>query len=731
MSCVLLLRGVSAGALTLAVIASARAQEALPTIDVAAAESGGARSDKRTADEPFGPGGRHTGYSADKARSSLKTDTPLLKTPLSVQVVTRELMDDRQVVNLKDGVIESVSGVSLGYQYYDNFIIRGFNANGQFYRNGLRFNSVSELETSNLQAVEILKGPASMLYGRVEPGGIVNLVTKRPQTTPYYSIQEQAGLFGVTRTTLDMTGPLTDDKTLAYRLNVSYLNRDSFRDFANKENFLVAPVISWSPDESFTLNVEGEFQKSRWVDDGGDLGLPAVGNRPANIPISRYLGDPSITTRYRDGQERAVFAYDWTYRFIEDWSVTNRFAYTNVDYPQHITFGWDLNEATGEMQRGLWHMPVANREFLTTNVDLQGKVVTGPLTHKLLAGFDYFNSRQIFAGVGGGFVPSINIYAPTYDGTGLPPAVDDFFQVRKDKWTGLYAQDQISFWDDRIHILLGGRHDWAETSIRTRSDSLALADATRILIPTSANSPLAGLLVQPLPWLSLYGNYTRSYGASNGVSNNSPLPAQVGVQFEGGVKAELLDGRLTATFAYFDVTKKNITRPVPGTPFVRPVGEANSNGVEFDLKGRIDENWSVLATYSHIEARFTRDEDRNGTGGLTGKLLASVPRNAANLWVKYEADGGWKGLSLGAGVVYVDKRPGDDANTFELPAYARVDTLASYKFKADWLPQAPDLTFQVNVKNLLGTTYYEGSGDRFSIVPGSPRWFLASIRAEF
>jgi iron complex outermembrane receptor protein len=728
----ILSRGVSAGALVLALVSLAHAQEALPTIDIAA-ESGRGQSGNVSGEAGGGPGGRLTGYRADHAKTTLKTDTPLLKTPMSVQVVTREVMDDRQVIDVKDAVIENVSGVSLGYQYYDNFVIRGFNAGNQFFRNGLRQPQATNLETANLQSIEILKGPAAMLFGRVEPGGIVNLVPKRPQTTPYYSIQQQAGLFGLTRTTLDATGPLTEDKSLAYRLNVSYLDRDSFRDFVSRDNFLVSPTISWSPDESFTLNVDGEFQRATWVDDSGDSAIPAVGNRPANIPISRYLEDPAITTRSRNNQIRSLFAYDWTFRFEKDWSVTNRFAYSHSSYRQAIPYIASFDETTGVVTHGLWNMTDMKREALSTNVDLQGKVMTGPVTHKLLAGFDYYR----FEGQSGGlccdnpFSNPINIYAPVYSGSGIGAYVDNYFGRSRDRWTGLYLQDQISFLDDRVHILLGGRHDWAETGSKTSSTSFADADARRVTIPTSANSPRVGLLVQPLPWLSIYGNYTRSYGASNGVTGNLPLPPQVGVQFEGGAKAELLDGGLTATFAYFDVTKTNITRPIPGTTFVRPIGEANSHGVEFDLNGRLDENWSVIATFSHMDARFTRDQDRAGTGGLTGKLLASVPRNAANLWLKYQADGEWQGLTLGGGVVYVDKRPGDDANTFELPAYARVDGLASYKFKADWAPGAPDLTLQFNIKNLLGTTYYESSSSRLSIVPGAPRWFLASIRAEF
>jgi iron complex outermembrane receptor protein len=733
----MLSRCVTAGALTFTLVGPVLAQEALPTIDIGSAsgQAGAVAADKKAE-----LGGRLTGYNSVGAPTSSKTDIPILKTPYAVQVVPRETMDDRQVVSVKDALLENVSSVSIGVQYYDQFIIRGLPAGGSLYRNGLRQMNTSGFETANLQAIEVLKGPAAMLFGRVEPGGLIDFVPKRPQTTPYYSIQEQAGLFGHTRTLIDATGPLTDDKSLAYRVNASYLNKNSFRDFVNTESFFIAPTISWRPTERFTLNIDGEFQKSSWVDDFGDQGIPAVGRRPANIPISRYLEDPNLTTKYRNGQERSLFAYDWTYEFTDNWSLTNRLSYNNVDYRQTITGGYFLDETTGDLSRFVWFVPgpnssnpLAYRRAVATNVDLKGKFTTGIFTHQTLAGFDYFDYESKMIGHCCNDVTSINIYTPVYTTSG-DQLSSNFSVVEKDKWKGLYAQDQISFWDDRVHLLIGGRHDWAESSRKSNfgGEALAETDLGRVIVPTSANSPRLGVMLQPLSWLSFYGNYTRSYGSSNGVSaQNVALPAQVGTQFEGGVKAELLDRRLTATFAYFDIVKKNMTRPVAGTNFVRPIGEAESEGVEFDLTGRVDDNWSVIATYSHIDVRITKDEDSAGTGGNTGKRLASVPRNSANLWVKYAADGEWKGLGLGAGVVYVDQRPGDDANTFELPAYARVDAMASYRFKAAMLPFEPNLTFQINVKNLAGTTYYEGSFDRFSIVPGAPRAFLASLRAEF
>lgn len=754
----LLLRGVSGCAFALVAGNIALAQQSLPTIDIGGSRgrpgtpqnTGPTPRSANTAGALPAPslpaprstelGGRLTGYNAVGPVSSSKTNIPILQTPYSVQIVPRETMDDRQAISVRDALSTNVSGISGAAGYYDGIKIRGFDSGGQLYRNGLKQQETSNLETTNLQSIEVLKGPAAMLFGRVEPGGLINFVPKRPQETPYFSVHQQAGTFRTTRTSIDATGPLTADKTLLYRFNASYLDKRSFQPFVGQDNLLIAPTITWRPTDRFTLNIDGEYHRVHFTDPSP---IPAVGFRPATIPISTYLLDSAIATNYPNFQERALFAYDWTFEFEPGWSVTNRFSYTNVDYRQRGPGPYFLEEATGELSRYIWFSPLPNvadpfyyRRAIATNVDLKGKVQTGPFTHNILAGFDYYNAETKSNGSHCcDDLPTINIYAPIQRTINVDLLSNNYRAIIKDKWTGLYLQDQISFWDDRIHVLLGGRHDWAESSdaFGFNGETLGEIDKQRAVVTTSANSPRAGLLIQPFPWLSIYGNYTRSYGPSNGASPLvGSLPPQIGTQYEGGVKAELLDGNLTATFAYFDITKKNLTRPVPGTPFVRPIGEARSNGVEFDLTGRINENWSIIANFTHLDARITKDEDDAGTGGNTGKRLASVPHNLVNLWAKYEASGDFRGLSLGGGVHYVDKQFGDDANSYELPAYARLDAMAAYRFKAPQLPLAPNLTFQVNVTNLLGTTYYEGTGgDRFFIWPGAPRAFLASVRAEF
>lgn len=695
----------------------------LPTIDV---------------DGPGGGlGGRFTGYSVDlnKPAASSKTNIPLLQNPTAIQVVPREVMDDQQAISVKDAIVQNVSGVSLGNQFYDRFIIRGFDTGGFIYRNGLRTCCITQLETANLQSIEVVKGPSAFLYGRIEPGGLINLVTKQPLLVPYFSVEEQFGSFGLTRTTVDATGPLTADKTLAYRVNFAYLNTNSFRDFGARENIFVAPTVSYQPNDQFRLNIEGEYQSTSWVDDLGDVGIPAIGRRPANIPISRYLEDPAITLANRNQQQRSFIGYDATFNLNQNWRMINRFGVQNVNYDQYIPFAYDLDETTGELQRATWIMPDFSRHSVSANLDLQGEFDTGPFNHAVLVGTDYmqFNSHAFGLCCDNvSFLRPINIWRPIYNGTGLGPFTSNYFSINKETWKGIYAQDQISFADDRLHFLIGGRYDWANTGSGFSSMSGAEAATAFINNPTDAFSPRLGAVVQPLPWLSFYGSFSQSFGTANGrTPDNTILPPQEATQFEGGAKAEFFDGRLTATMAFYDIIKTNILARVPGTLFSVPVGEAESKGVEFDIAGRINENWSLIGNYSHDDARVTKDSMASGGLGNTGHRLTNVPLDAANLWVKYDADGDFRGLSLGAGLNVVGERQGDLANTFQLPTYTLVNAMIMYRFHPAGMPWVRNLTWQLNVKNLLDATYYESSSDRFSIVPGTPRTILVSLRAEF
>ncbi|ATQ66907.1 MULTISPECIES: TonB-dependent siderophore receptor [Methylosinus] len=716
--------------------------EALPPIDVGA-ETKPRRSEGRG--EGAGRGGRFTGYAPDlgKPAASSKTNVPLLQQPMNVQSVTREMLDDRQSLTMKDALLFSVSGVNLGYANFDRFLIRGFDTYDPIYRNGLRTPWEVSRETANMQTIEVVKGLSSMLYGRSEPGGLVNFVTKRPlfdQT--YHSLQQQTGSWGLTRTSVDLTGPLTDDKSLAYRLNAVYERSDSFIDFVTSRSGFVAPSLSWRPIEQFRLNVEAEFRDRVFVENG-DIGIPAIGNGVANIPNSRYLENPTIAAGRPQHTKKAFIGYDWSYDIAPDWTVTNRFAYSFLPSRRNSDAISAVDDATGIAQRGIYYRE-RTVDALSTNLDVKGNFDTGPVNHKVLLGFDYLDNRIKDAGCsywmgncdGGSGITSIpiNIYAPVYSPVRIdfqPSTYNDFWKLREEQ-KGIYGQDFISFLDDRLHLLLGGRYDWARYGSVTSSTGFADIDSRFFSTEDSAFSPHVGAVVQPWPWMSFYANFSQSFGVSNGRPGPgaAALPPQRGEQWEGGVKAQLLDKRLTATFAYFDITKTNILAAAFGGGYQVPIGAAESKGIEFDLNGRVDDNWSVNATYSHIDAVITSDQQSGGGTGNTGHRLQNVPRNQGSLWVKYNGQAELSGLGLGAGLVVVDDRPGDNENTFVVPGYAIVELLGSYKLP---LPASyPALTLQLNVKNLLDSKYYEGSTyGRYVVYPGAPRTFLVSVRAEF
>ncbi len=755
-----LLRGVSAVTLALASFcASARAQETLPTIDVGAgapsrapdtiAPGGQGPGDAGTGRGDGGPGGRFTGYAPDldKPADVLKSNVPVLQAPQNVQFVTRETMDDRQSLNMEDAILNNVSSVNRGYANFDRFYVRGFDLYDTIYRNGLRTPWEASRDPSNIQTIEILKGSSTMVYGRNEVGGLVDFVTKRPlfdQT--YYSVQEQTGSWGLTRTTVDATGPVTSDKSVAYRFIGAYDRADSFIDFVTHRNAFIAPSVSWRPTEQFQLHVEAEFRDYVYVNTG-DVGIPAIGNGIANIPNSRYLEPPTIAAGLPEHQQKAFGGYDWTYDINKDWSLTNRFAYTYSTQRRNSFAPYAVSD-DGIAQLGFYDH-IRTLSELATNMDLKGKFDTGPLQHKVLLGVDYLDNEITDAGCdfysgpagcGGALANAFsteNIYLPLYSSLRLsnfgPSLVyNDFWKLREYQF-GVYGQDQISFADDRLHLLLGGRYDWARygsvtsSAWSTNDPSFAEVNNNYKFANDGGFSPNVGVVVQPIPWLSFYANYAESFGLSNGTPapGQPALPPQRGRQWEGGVKAELLDKRLVATFAYYDIHKTNILQQVLGTGYSIPIGEAESKGVEFDLAGRINDNWSAIATYTHDDALITEDQTGN-----VGHRLQNVPRNQGSLWLKYTAPAELRGLNVGAGLRAVGQRPGDDQNDFWVPAYATVDAFASYKLP---LPaQYPKMTIQLNVNNLANARYYEASTyGRLAVYPGSPRTFLVSLRAEY
>lgn len=718
-------------------------------------------TDARSEEKPYtGPveqedltvsGGAWSGYNVLNASTATKTDTPILETPISIQVVPRSVMDDQKSTRITDA-LENVSGVrpqsSIGLG--NMFIIRGFRS-ARIYRNGLLTSGVSignatEYDTSNLERVEVLKGPAAVLFGRVEPGGLINIVTKRPEDTPKYSLEQRFGSYDFYRTEWDATGSVTDDSLVSYRFAGSYQNNESFRDFNLNDRVLIHPSLTWRVNDAteVSVDVEGLYQEHR-----SDRGLFAIGDRPARIPTSRSFIDPNDPL---DTTSKVNVGFNLTHAFNDQWILRNRFLASFNDSNDFsvkpanaftVAQFLDPNTTNRTYLRNIFHQQV-DAETYTTNLDLTGNFELGGMHHQTLVGLDYLRSTGKYWGFGNFRDPvpglEIDIYNPSYGidpsfyaaADAEPSVVGINYSYFRDEWYGVYFQDHITLWDS-LHILGGGRYDWAITG-RGRGDSFSAAEAN---LPTRRDegfSPRVGILYQPWEEVSVYGDWTTSFGANNGLTaTGETVDPEIGEQFEAGVKGELFDHRLTATAAYYHLTKQNVlTRdlnsPIPNA--VAPIGEARSQGIELDMSGQITDGLSLIGSYAFTDARIIKDNQ-----GREGNRMSNVPEHSGSLWLKYEVRNyepldGW---SFGFGMFAAGKREGDDENTFILPGYVRLDAFTAYSYRIG----DKRLIAQFNIRNLLDKTYYQ-STDPFSnapprvgIYPGEPLTAMGSIRLEF
>jgi iron complex outermembrane recepter protein len=662
------------------------------------------------------------GFGAETATSAMRADTPLRDTPQSIQVVTRQVIDEQAAVTAGD-VVRNVSGVSVPNSSggrAEDFTIRGFTSSRNTYKDGFRndFNSNRAYhELSNVERVEVVKGPASVLYGRLDPSGVVNFVTKKPLAEHYASLTFQGGSFGFFRPQLDLSGPLNKSKTLLYRLNAAYDRADTFRDFNERERVFVAPVVTWTIAERTSLSLDGELMRGSSLI---DRGLIAVGSGVAPVPLSRYLGDPAIPYKYRQGRAGAHLHHV----FNPQWFVRSafRFASNKANYhsrqprrlrPDNATLELSLDYADQSLQTYYWQN------------DVSAKLQTGTLKHSIVFGFDL--SRDRFASnTLSGPARTINIYNPVYSFApgAVAPRGDS---VTRNDGAGFYAQDLIEL-RRNLKLLVGGRFDYYN---QQNDDRFARTLRTGI---DRAWTPRVGLVYQPIEPVSLYASYSRSFQpVLQQTYDFQPFEPETGEQYEAGVKLDLLNRRLNSTVAVYQITKQNVSTPDirPGVPsgFSVQLGEQRSRGFEADVAARLTRSWNVIATYGFTNAIISADNTRAGAIPIVGNFLLGTPRHTASLWTSYEFDDGWlRGLGAGAGVFAVDRRWGDNEHTFAVPGYARVDAGLFYKiYRADKLKYR----FSINLNNVLDKPYYEGVRGRLGIVPGAPFNAVASAQVIF
>lgn len=656
-------------------------------------------------------------YTAEKANTATRTDTPLIQVPQSVEVVTQKVIQDQQAVRVEQA-LRNVSGVALGDVGQsgiaaDVAYCRGFPCG--YFKNYLRNEDQNQALTfrdiSNIQRLEVLKGPASVLYGRSQPGGIVNILTKQPQAERYASIDQIIGSYNYYRTMIDVTGPLNESKTLLFRINGAYENTESFRDIVRGQRYFVAPVFTWLVGNNTTITIEGEYIRDRRTP---DFGIPAIGRGLASVPDSRFLGERFDTLAFEEARAGLTVEH----HFNSNWRIESRFRADRSTATAYRTVAGGLLPDNQTMARLIFDQLAPISSYYWRN-DVIGKFSTGSIGHNLLAGIEigrqyasYDQAATLFS--------AINIFNPIY-GAPAPALNRTPFSHSFANAIGWYAQDQISLLDN-FHILIGARGDYFYQHSNVAGAETKAEDF--------AFSPRVGVTYLPIPQLSLYANFTRSFIPNFGpfTAARNQFDPSMGTQYEAGVKVDIVPGRLTSTVAVYRITKTNVLAVDPtNSLFFVQTGEQRSQGVEFDVTAQLAPGWRVIATYAYTDARITAD-----TTVPVGNRLPLIARHTGSFWTTYDLQNGpLKGLGAGIGLFAVGERAGDLANSFGLPGYVRTDAALYYR-KPEIFTRT-NLIAQLNVRNLLDQEYFYsgGQGRGSAAFPGAPATILGSVKLEF
>jgi len=664
-------------------------------------------------------------YFIEELTTGTRTETPILEIPQAVQAVPEEIIDDRAATDLREA-LRNTSGITQGNTLgntEDDLILRGFDQ-VTILRDGLRGLGGNFSETANLERIEVLQGPASVLFGSGSPGGVINLVTKKPLSDPFYKIQGRVGSESLFRSTIDLSGPLSSDRQVLYRLNGVFENTDGFRDFDQKiERVFLAPVISAEVDEQTDLILEFDYLEDERP---FDRGLVAIGNKVADIPLDRVLGEPDDFFESEEYRAR----YRLEHRFNRNWTLRNAVQYNTSDELTFRAEPRELNEATGDLTRRFTSNDVES-EIVEVQMEVKGQFTTGLVAHTVLLGVDFSHESGDTA-TSLGATPDtaaspINIFDPDRS-PALPPDVSELTTLLNQdaattRW-GFFLQDQIDLTNSLI-LVLNGRLDILDQQLDQVSPILGDSNSS---LDETVFSPRVGVVYQPTEVLSLYASFARSFQPNSVFSVTAAgeiVEPERGTQYEVGLKGNWLNGRLSTTLALFEITRTNVAVADPDAPagsgFVIPIGEERSRGIGLDIVGEILPGWNIIASYSHLDAEVT---ESNVLGTEEGNRVNNVPRNSASLWTTYEIpNGDLQGLGFGLGFFFEGDREGDPQNTFELPSYFRTDAAVYYE-RQNWKAA-------INIQNLFDIDYFENTGNtRLRINPGEPFTILGTVSVE-
>ncbi|WLA52938.1 MULTISPECIES: TonB-dependent siderophore receptor [Bradyrhizobium] len=667
-------------------------------------------------------------YRAMPSSTTLRSGASPLDTSQTVNVVPEQVLKDQLPRNLDDA-LANVSGVTqantlAGTQ--DAVMRRGFgdNRDGSIMRNGMPLVQGRSLNAA-VESVEVLKGPASLLYGIMDPGGIVNTISKRPELYQHGSVTLLGSTYANSRTgadgTIDITGPI-GDRGLAYRFIGYGVSEDYWRNFGRHREMLVAPSLAWY-GENTTVQLNYEHREFITPFDRGTAFDPAT-KAPLAIPATRRLDEPFNNMWGTSDLMQASVEH----RLNQDWKLFAAYSYNTETFSANQLRITGVNAKTGVETRsndGTWGS-LSNASYGTSY--LQGNVWLGDMRNEVLFGGDG-QYRTIYRdNLIRQATPSFNFYNPVYGliTPGTTVSAADSAQTDKLSQWSLFFQDTLHL-TERFALVGGVRYmDYEQLAGKGRPF------ITNTNVSADKVLPLGGAIFKLTDQVSLYASYTQSLKPTStiapltgGVVIGSNIAPEEGTQWETGVKFDF-NKRISGTLALYDIDKKNVLvsqlNPSTGIVEYRTAGKVRSRGVELDVTGRLTDSWSMIGSYGYTDARVTEDPT------LAGNALQNVALNTASLYLVYDFGTTLPGrLRLGGGARYVGDRPGDAANSFVLPAYTVADVFATYETKVQSFP----VIYQFNVKNLFDTVYYPSANSILTVAMGDARRFSLSATVKF
>ena len=679
------------------------------------------QGDARNRETALGP---VNGYIASRSATGTKTDTPLIETPQSITVVTRDqiIAQNPQSVPQALRYAPGIEAESRGNIAGSADIIYGRGFIMDRYLNGLKLQGGSgyitpQIDVYNLERIEVLRGPASVLYGAASPGGLVNLVSKMPTTSPHYDLFLQGGSIDNFAGGFDIGGPVGDGDKLFYRLTGVGRTADNQVDFNKTQRLSISPALTWKPDTDTSITLMLNYQYDPYV--GLYNFIPAIGsvlpNPNGSIPRGFYAGDPNFNQYSRN---QFSVGYLAERRMSDVFTVRQnfRYMYSGGQLDQVLAYSLD-----GDGQTLNRYNASVKEDVRTVSVDtqLQSTFATGPLQHRLLTGFDY-QSNSFNQELSMGFdVPPINIFAPVYHVTvGSTDLVSKTNQNQNQ--LGLYAQDQIRL--GKWSFLLGLRQDWANSNT---IDQVAL---TSTLQSDSKLTWRAGLVYLFDNGIAPYASYSTSFQPTLGVTaSGSPFKPTTAEQFEVGIKYQPRGLKSFFMASLYQITEQNVLTTDPSNIlFQTQTGEIRSNGIELSATIVPVDGLNIIAAYSYNNPIITRSNDND-----VNHMPAFVPNNTASLWGDYTFQkGALKGFQFGGGVRYVGFTYSDSSNTLQVPAYTLVDAMIAYDLGAI-SPKLEGLSAALNATNIFNTQYVSECSNATNCLYGQGTTVLATIRKKF